>query len=109
MKLPQDVVVEITEKASYRGYTAAELYEYLKNLEIPSESDNLLELLRSVQKIAKEAWDYWDGDEDMKVGKILKALAGRMPGYRVDIDKITGACTCENGSQTSADGFGTSG
>jgi hypothetical protein len=47
------------------------------------------ELLKSVQKIAVEALSHWDKDEDMKVGKILRALAGELPGYRPDTDLIT--------------------
>ena len=45
-------------------------------------------MLRSVQRIALETFNYWDADEDHKVGKILKALSGAMPGYRDDVDQI---------------------
>ncbi|MFA5767833.1 MAG: hypothetical protein WC919_07995 [Candidatus Paceibacterota bacterium] len=50
---------------------------------------NVEELLKLVQKIALEAFKHWDNDEDMKVGKILQALAGILPGYRVDTDLLS--------------------
>ena len=46
------------------------------------------EALRTVPIIAGEAFDDWDNDRDMRVGKILKALSGRAPRYRNDIDPI---------------------
>jgi len=52
-------------------------------------------LLKSVQKIAAEAFRHWNDDEDMKVGKILRALAGDLPGYRIDTDLINSAITME--------------
>ena len=51
----------------------------------------LREMLRAAQAVANEAYDRWDADEDMKVGKILKALAGNLPNYRADIDRIVEA------------------
>ena len=50
--------------------------------------------LQSIPRIALEAFNYWDDDEDHKVGKILKALAGAMPGYRADVDQIIEAGKC---------------
>lgn len=41
-----------------------------------------------LQAIALDAFKYWDSDHNMKVGKILRALAGEMPGYRSDIDAL---------------------
>lgn len=41
-------------------------------------------------RIAGEALIHWDQDRDAKVGKILRALSGDMPGYRADIDKVLG-------------------
>ncbi|MCK9558190.1 MAG: hypothetical protein M0R50_09150 [Candidatus Cloacimonetes bacterium] len=58
----------------------------LKNTK--STEAELRKLLKSVKYIATEAFCFWDNDQDMKVGKILKALSGELPGYRVDIDKI---------------------
>jgi hypothetical protein len=48
----------------------------------------LLQALRKFRSIADECHAEWDADNDHRVGKILKALSGRMPGYRADIDKI---------------------
>ena len=44
--------------------------------------------LQLVVGMAGKAYDYWDADEDHKVGKILMALAGRMPLYCPDTDII---------------------
>lgn len=48
----------------------------------------LLDALKTVVVIAKETRKSWDADEDMRVGKILIALAGKNDGYRSDIDWI---------------------
>ena len=53
--------------------------------------DALVDALRSVVEIAKEAHREWDSDNDHRVGKILMALAGYRPGYRADIDAIHAA------------------
>ena len=45
--------------------------------------------LTTVIKIADEAFEAWDKDRDMRVGKILRALGDpNMKGYRADIDAI---------------------
>lgn len=49
------------------------------------------EALENAISIANEAYNEWDRDNDMRVGKILIALAGRMPKYRPDIDQIHAA------------------
>lgn len=51
------------------------------------------EALLTVEAIAAEAHTAWDADNDMRVGKILIALAGRAPRYRADIDRIHAATT----------------
>lgn len=50
----------------------------------PSGLDPLAELTR----IAMEAWLAWDHDRDLRVSKILSALAGFRAGYRADIDAL---------------------
>lgn len=55
------------------------------------EIERLRGLLQSVLVIAGEGFDYWDADKDSKVGKLLNALSGGIPGYRHDIDKIVHA------------------
>jgi hypothetical protein len=57
---------------------------------------NAESLLKSVQSIAAEALRHWDNDEDMKVGKMLRALSGKLPGYRIDTDIINAAITKES-------------
>lgn len=47
---------------------------------------DLLEAMETFAKIAAEAREHWDADADSKVGKLLKAMAGDLPGYRADID-----------------------
>lgn len=51
----------------------------------------LASALKSVPKIAGEAHDYWDADQDHKVGKILSAMEGRMVRYRPDTDALHAA------------------
>ena len=45
-------------------------------------------LLQSAVDFADEAWTKWDADEDMRVGKMLVALAGGVPKYRPETDAI---------------------
>lgn len=47
--------------------------------------------LDELKRIAREALDAWDADNNCRVGKILKALAGLQPGYRADIDALHAA------------------
>lgn len=51
---------------------------------------NMAAALKSVPKIANEVRDYWDADQDSKVGKNLKALGG-WAGYRPDVDALHAA------------------
>lgn len=44
--------------------------------------------IESLKRIALDAFKAWDSDQDMRVGKILRALAGEMPNYRADIDSL---------------------
>ncbi len=41
-------------------------------------------------KWAAHLWTLWDSDQDAKVGKGLKALAGHLPRYAPDTDGIHG-------------------
>lgn len=45
-----------------------------------------LELMDGIVDLAVEAYDHWDNDRDAKVGKILRALAGLLPGYDARAD-----------------------
>lgn len=55
------------------------------------ENERKRELLQSVVAFADEAWSKWDADDDMRVGKMLVALAGHCSGYRPDTDAIHAA------------------
>lgn len=41
-----------------------------------------------VNALANELYNEWDHDNDMRVGKLLMALLGEIPGYRNDIDEL---------------------
>ena len=60
----------------------------IKDAYLITASRNMLKALESVVEIAKEAHKNWDADENMRVGKILMALARRNDGYREDITNI---------------------
>lgn len=44
-----------------------------------------------IAALASEAYKHWDADHDMKVGKILKALSGALPGYDARADAFHAA------------------
>ncbi len=44
--------------------------------------------LEKMIKLSDEVLGLWDSDQDMKVGKMLMAMSGRLPGYRADIKEI---------------------
>lgn len=43
-------------------------------------------LIERLDAICEEIFDHWD--KDQRSGKLLTALAGRLPGYRNDVDVI---------------------
>jgi len=43
--------------------------------------------LSVIRQFANDTHDYWDADEDSKVGKRLLALAGGLPGYDHKLDQ----------------------
>lgn len=45
----------------------------------------LTSALETMVKVADQAFNLWDADEDAKVGKYLKAMAGHLKGYREDL------------------------
>ena len=45
--------------------------------------------LEQLEKICDEIFERWD--KDMRSGKLLTALAGRLPGYRADVDAVRAA------------------
>lgn len=49
-----------------------------------SQLRSAIEILR---QYASKTRDYWDRDEDSKVGKRLAAMSGELKGYDVDVDE----------------------
>jgi hypothetical protein len=52
------------------------------------ERQLLLAALKQAVEVAKVARRAWNDDQDAKVGKLLLALSGDLPGYRADTDNI---------------------
>lgn len=46
-------------------------------------------LLEKLDRICDEIFERWD--KDQRSGKLLTALAGRLPGYRPDVDEVRAA------------------
>ena len=46
------------------------------------------EMEQLFKKVIMATYEYWDSDQDMKVGKRLRALAGLLPGYDRDIETL---------------------
>lgn len=47
--------------------------------------------LRKLELICDEIFERWD--KDQRSGKLLSALAGRLPRYRADVDEVRAALT----------------
>lgn len=45
--------------------------------------------IEQLEAICAEIYERWD--KDMRSGKLLQALAGRLPGYRPDVDAVRAA------------------
>jgi hypothetical protein len=45
--------------------------------------------LSKLDAVCNEIFERWD--KDQRSGKLLQALAGRLPGYRSDVDEIRDA------------------
>lgn len=70
------------------GWAAVASTRNLNLALIAEERDQLRRALDSFAQIADEAATQWDNDNDARVGKMLIAMAGRVPGYRADIEAI---------------------
>lgn len=57
-------------------------------LEQLEESKRLRDALKRMVSLAKTAFKKWDEGEDHKVGKLLNAMTGGLPGYTADTDFI---------------------
>lgn len=58
-----------------------------------AEAIRLRAVLAGAVELAKDAHAHWDADREMKVGKLLLALAGWSPGYDQRADAIQAALT----------------
>lgn len=56
------------------------------------ENANLRKAIATLVKYADKTFEYWDADEDHKVGKRLRAMAGGLPGYDATIDEAMKLC-----------------
>lgn len=54
-------------------------------------NEQLLEALKAAIRLANEAFNHWDNDNDSKVGKILAAMAGWSTNYSEDANKLHAA------------------
>lgn len=61
-------------------------------------NQELVEALNVAVIVAQEMYDHWDADRDMKVGKCLLALSGKLPGYAKHIDALHAALAKARGS-----------
>lgn len=43
--------------------------------------------LQFILLYAEQTFEYWGQDDDVKVGKRVLAMAGRLPGYSPDLDE----------------------
>lgn len=51
--------------------------------------------LQQLETICEEIFERWD--KDMRSGKLLQALAGKLPGYRADVDAVRNALMVRSG------------
>lgn len=58
----------------------------------------LVAAVRGIRELAIKASGHWDADEDMKVGKILMAMAGQLPKYDQRADALHAALAAFGGS-----------
>jgi hypothetical protein len=56
------------------------------------------EALQTYQRLSLEAFKLLDADQDMKTMKLLRAMAGNLPGYRADTDELSRAALGEEPS-----------
>lgn len=50
------------------------------------ENERLRKAIETLRQYAYDTHNYWDNDQDMKVGKRLASMAGMLPDYCVRID-----------------------
>jgi hypothetical protein len=60
----------------------------MERLKLAMSPERTAEMERLFKKVIMATYDLWDSDQDSKVGKRLRALAGLLPGYDRDIDTL---------------------
>ena len=55
------------------------------------QTESLMMAMNKIFDVLEIAHSHWDNARDSRVGKILGALLGHVPGYRQDIDEIRAA------------------
>src|SRR3954469_19499076 len=93
MKLTDERLAEIIQhKSDYAAKYSDVISALLELQERRKREGELLEALKACVALAGVAFDYWDSDQDSKVGKILRYLSDpKLSGYRPDIDAIHAA------------------
>lgn len=79
-----------TKKICHRLFDAYQQRDDEQFAEALKDVANMAAALKSVPAIARGIQNYWDADQDHKVGKNLKALGGSL-GYRPDVDALHAA------------------
>lgn len=69
------------------------------NANVITAAPEMLEALEAIVELAGEAYQHWDADREMKVGKILLALSGNLSGYHPRIDAIHAIIAKAKGEQ----------
>jgi hypothetical protein len=90
-KAHQDDVEYIRADITFEAvYGSQALVDQLRSELEQARADkaDLLEALKGAKEIAKAALQYWDTDQDAKVGKTVMAMAGELPKYRADTDSL---------------------
>ena len=81
-----DLLTRLAEKAAwFRSQNMTETAGLLEDAR--TEIERLQSAVEMLRVYAFQTLDYWDRDEDHKVGKRLRAMAGVMAGYYKPIDE----------------------
>lgn len=80
---------QATEASYQNGKTAIDRQGKIWQLE--GENEALRAAIQHGRVAISAAHTAWDSDQDSRVGKILLALLGQVPGYSLDTDSFSGA------------------
>lgn len=95
---PAELIEEIKRLRQEAEVSSAEVVQLSRIITAKdAENARLREALGGAVALATKAHGHWDSDQDMKVGKILLAMAGALPGYDRQADAIHAALAQEQG------------